>query len=105
MDGNIGFSQSLLELAIGRPRSRAQESEADVIGLMMMAQSCYNPEAAVTLWKNMQVIEKKMPVPPELLSTHPSSAHRQARLQELLPKAIEVSMDSGCQSAGNYCEL
>lgn len=91
------FSQQLLQLAIDRPRSRAQESEADHIGLMMMAKSCYDPKAAVGLWGRMQEVEKAMGgSPPELLSTHPSSARRQIELEELLPQAVQLAMESEC---------
>ncbi|KAF3911824.1 hypothetical protein AA313_de0208171 [Arthrobotrys entomopaga] len=99
-----GFSQQLLQLAIDRPRSRAQESEADHIGLMMMAKSCYDPNAAVGLWERMQVVEKQMTVPPEILSTHPSSHRRQIELAALLPQAYQVAIDSECGVTGNYVE-
>ncbi|KAK6543927.1 hypothetical protein TWF694_000645 [Orbilia ellipsospora] len=99
-----GISQQLLQLAIDRPRSRAQESEADHIGLMMMAKSCYDPKAAVGLWERMQVVEQKMPVPPEILSTHPSSHRRQVELAALLPQAYQVALDSECAVTGNYVE-
>lgn len=81
------------------------QSEADYIGLMMMAKSCFNPQAAVTLWQRMQIAEKNHPAPPELLSTHPGSAHRQERLQELLPKAQQAAAESGCGGITNYSEL
>ncbi|KAF3906559.1 hypothetical protein ABW20_dc0107914 [Dactylellina cionopaga] len=90
------LSHQLLQLAIDRPRSRAQESEADHIGLMMMARSCYDPKAAVALWQRMQIIEEKNPTPPELLSTHPSSHRRQVELETLLPQAYQAAMDSNC---------
>ncbi|KAF3938148.1 hypothetical protein ABW19_dt0200024 [Dactylella cylindrospora] len=99
-----GFSQQLLQLAIDRPRSRAQETEADHIGLMMMAKSCYDPKAAVELWERMQIVEKKNPAPPEILSTHPSSHRRQLELQELLPTAYQLALDSDCNESGQYLD-
>ncbi|EPS39611.1 hypothetical protein H072_6598 [Dactylellina haptotyla CBS 200.50] len=99
-----GFSQQLLQLAIDMPKSRAQESEADHIGLMMMAKSCYDPNAAVTLWERMQIVEKKMAVPPEMLSTHPSSQRRQTELAALLPQAYQIALDSECSVTGKYVE-
>ena len=43
-----------MELGIARPASRKQESEADYIGLMMMAKSCYDPGEAVKVWERME---------------------------------------------------
>jgi predicted Zn-dependent protease len=60
----------LLQFGIAMPASRQQESEADYIGLMMMAKSCYNPEAAVGVWQRMQKAEAGGI--PEWMSTHPS---------------------------------
>lgn len=59
-----------LEFGLNLPASRNQESEADFIGLMMMAKSCYDPKAAVGVWERMQEAEKGSV--PEWLSTHPS---------------------------------
>lgn len=43
------LSQALIDLAFLKPGSRKQESEADYIGLMIMAESCYDPEKAIDL--------------------------------------------------------
>lgn len=63
-----------LEFGMNLPASRNQETEADQIGLMIMAKSCYNPEAAVGVWERMQAAEKN--APPQWLSTHPSVGRR-----------------------------
>lgn len=60
----------MLDLGIMRVSSREQESEADHIGLMLMAAACYDPKAAIGLWERMERLNKEMP--PEWLSTHPS---------------------------------
>ena len=59
-----------MELGIARPASRKQESEADYIGLMMMAKSCYDPSEAVGVWQRMETAQRNQI--PEWLSTHPS---------------------------------
>ena len=41
------FVRSLTDLIFSLPNSRTQEAEADYIGLLIMAESCYNPEAAL----------------------------------------------------------
>jgi predicted Zn-dependent protease len=69
------------------PGSRAQESEADVVGQQLMAQAGFDPRAAVTLWQNMENAGGSRP--PEWLSTHPDPASRlsdlRARAAGLVP--------------------
>jgi predicted Zn-dependent protease len=60
----------MIDLGIMRVSSREQESEADHIGLMLMAEACYDPKAAIGLWERMEKLDKE--TPPEWLSTHPS---------------------------------
>ena len=67
------------------PGSRAQESEADVVGQRMMAQAGFDPRAAVALWQNM--IAAGGGRPPQWLSTHPDP---QARISELQARANQL---------------
>lgn len=67
------------------PFSRAHESEADRIGLTLMALAGYNPAAAVDFWRRMS--ENDGPSGPEFLSTHPSDQTRVAEIQKYLPEA------------------
>jgi predicted Zn-dependent protease len=75
-------------LGVILPYSRGQESEADEIGLMLMAEAGYDPREAVKLWQNFATLGGERP--PEFLSTHPSEGTRIQRLQELMPKALEI---------------
>ncbi len=61
--------------------SRAQESDADQVGLKLMARAGYNPEAFVSFF---QILERqqKGPQPPEFLSSHPSPQNRIAQAQQ-----------------------
>ena len=64
------------------PGSRAQETEADVVGQRLMAQAGFDPRAAVGLWQNM--IAASSGRAPEWLSTHPDP---QSRLKEMNNRA------------------
>ncbi|WP_446697915.1 M48 family metallopeptidase [Vibrio olivae] len=64
------------------PYGRTQESEADMLGLDLMAQAGFNPQQSIELWKNMAAASKGQQ-PPELLSTHPS---HQTRIKDLTNK-------------------
>ncbi|TFW09997.1 M48 family peptidase [Oxalobacteraceae bacterium OM1] len=63
---------------VGLPHSRAQETEADRLGVELAARAGYDPRAAVTLWQKMQGLGGGAPV--KFLSTHPAPAER---LQDL----------------------
>lgn len=76
------------EVGISLPFGRKQETEADVMGLELMAKAGFNPNAAVTLWRNMAKLSKNQPL--ELLSTHPSNQTRIDKLQSLQAKVINL---------------
>ena len=78
-------------LGVILPYSRTQESEADHIGLLYMAEAGYDPRAAIDLWRNFNALGGARP--PEFLSTHPAPGSRIERLQELMPEALEVYED------------
>lgn len=67
------------------PGSRAQETEADVVGQRLMASAGFDPRAAVALWQNM--IAAGGGRPPQWLSTHPDP---QSRIGELQARAVEL---------------
>lgn len=69
------------------PGSRAQETEADVVGQDLMARAGFDPRGAITLWQNM--ISASQNRPPQWLSTHPNPEARigelRARAEQLVP--------------------
>lgn len=71
------------------PFSRTQESEADKIGLILMAKAGYDPRAAVLFWKRMDE-RSGGNAPPEFLSTHPGDKKRIKEIEEFLPVAMDV---------------
>jgi predicted Zn-dependent protease len=71
------------------PFGRQQESEADTIGLELMARAGFDPRESVTLWENMGRASAGQ-APPEFMSTHPSHTTRISQLQAAMPKAIEM---------------
>jgi predicted Zn-dependent protease len=87
------LAQMGLDVFINLPFGRAQESEADEIGLIYMARAGYDPREAVAFWERMESLSSDGG--PEFLSTHPSHETRIERLKEKLPEALDVWRAAG----------
>jgi predicted Zn-dependent protease len=98
---NSGAIQGLLGaygVNVSLPFNRKQESEADYIGLRLMADAGYDPREAVPFWERMsgcprQMIDKlcfrSQHAIPEFLSTHPSDLTRINQIEAWLPEALQ----------------
>ena len=85
--GREQLLSGLIQVGFLLPFSRTQESEADLIGLDLMAKAGFNPRESVGLWQNMAA-EAGGKSPPEWLSTHPANQARIDNLQKHMPQAV-----------------
>jgi predicted Zn-dependent protease len=76
------------EVGIILPFSRTQETEADLIGLDLMASAGFDPRQSVVFWKNMEQTGDEGSA--EFLSTHPAGETRIAKLEERIPRAMQL---------------
>lgn len=84
-----GMDPDLVEIAVDvafkLPGSRAQEREADYLGLLIMAESGYDASACFDLWSRWEEFEKEER--PSYLSTHPSHHNRTTSVYSWLKAA------------------
>ena len=82
--------------------SRTHESEADMLGLDVMARAGFDPRQSVPLWQNMDAAAKGAR-PPEFLSTHPSPATRIKDLQARIPQTLPLAEQAHAQGRKPRC--
>lgn len=82
------LTQELGHGLLVNPHSRELELEADHIGLFMMADAKYNPQAAIDFWTRAQSIPD-FRSSFDFFSTHPPPEDRLDQLRRLLPVALE----------------
>lgn len=72
------------------PHSRAQELEADRLGLIYMARAGYDPRQSVAFWQRFRAYQARQGGGKsiEFLSTQPLDATRIRALEDFMPRAM-----------------
>ena len=84
------------------PYSRLHESEADLLGLELMAKAGFNPEQSILLWQKMAQASQGRN-PSEFLSTHPAHETRIQDLKEYMPKALSLWRQARASGKNPLC--
>ena len=87
-EGTANIANMIAEVTFQLPFSRDQESEADQIGLELMARAGYDPRAALKLWNKMAAAEQSGQ--PKFLSTHPAPKDRIKAIEKNLPRVLPL---------------
>ncbi|MEQ1485405.1 M48 family metallopeptidase [Methyloglobulus sp.] len=102
--GQLGFGLLGVgaEYGVLKPYGRTQESEADIIGVDLMAKAGFNPQFSISLWQKMeQATQGKQPV--EFMSTHPSHATRIQNLEQHMPQAMGLFQQAQSMGKQPHC--
>ena len=84
------------------PYSRVHESEADMIGVDLMAKAGFDPRQSIGLWQKMeQASQGQQPL--EFMSTHPSHATRIQDLEKHMPQAMGLFQQAQAQGKQPRC--
>lgn len=97
-----GLISAGADILLALPYSRADETEADRLGLDYMAQAGFDPRASVPLWQNME--RASGGGPPQFLSTHPAPQARIRELEQRMPAVIAMSDAAQAQGRRPQCQ-
>lgn len=86
--GEQQIAQLVTNYGLTLPNSRKHESEADLVGLEIMARAGYNPNAAVNVWKKMAEATNNKGKATQFLSTHPAPVTRIEQIQKTIPTVM-----------------
>lgn len=89
------LGNSAFQFFMNLPNSRAQEAEADHVGLLLAAGACYRPEESVHVWERFQKQEQAGQVP-AFMSTHPTHSNR---IESLKGKCLVCFLGAAVQGA------
>jgi predicted Zn-dependent protease len=79
---------SIASFFLNKKHDRDQEAEADKIGVFLMTFAGYNPKEAIVFWQRMQQTHQGGGRTPEILSDHPSDAHRIKAMDDNVQRAL-----------------
>lgn len=112
MDPGVAMgAMSAYGVGVSLPFNRRQESEADFIGLRLMAQAGYDPQEAVPFWERMSGCPRNMigklcfrsaAAIPEFLSTHPSDVTRINQIEAWIPDALRFYRQGADEEPGPH---
>ena len=91
LGNNPGLANIVMQaygVGVALPFNRSQETEADHIGLILMAKAGYDPRVSIDLWERMEKKDGGKGAQPEFLSTHPGYETRIQQLRTFLPEAL-----------------
>jgi len=82
-------AQMAYQVSVGLPNSRLHETEADRVGIELMARAGYDPRGAIRVWQKMAA-RSSGKAGPEFLSTHPSPESRIADLTDYARRVMPL---------------
>ena len=85
------------------PYSRKHESEADEVGLFLMAKAGFDPRESVNLWQNMS--QGGGEASPEFFSTHPAHGTRINQLNAAMNRAMEMYQKAKASGKEPNCRM
>ncbi|MBW2494754.1 MAG: M48 family metallopeptidase, partial [Deltaproteobacteria bacterium] len=97
----VGLLGAGVEVGVMLPFGRKQETEADLVGLDLMAQAGFDPRESIALWQNMSKAGGGQP--PEFLSTHPAYGTRMRELEQRMPSAMRLYEDAKAKGIAPRC--
>jgi predicted Zn-dependent protease len=98
----VGLLGAGAQVGVLLPYSRAHESEADLMGLDLMARAGFDPRQSIALWRNMAAAGGEQP--PEFMSTHPSHGTRIADLAQRMSSAMQLYAQATSSGRAPGCQ-
>ncbi|KAI8606657.1 peptidase family M48-domain-containing protein [Dissophora ornata] len=102
-DPSWSMQRIMMELGMMLPFSRKCETEADQIGLLLVAQACFDPRESIQMWARMASQEKGLSL--AFLNTHPASKDRIHKLEQWMPEAMDTYNKSDCETTNAWADM